>query len=290
MSNLKIIFFGEDSFSNIVLTSLIKAGYNIPLVLSPLYDNNIHKRLELTAKNNSIEYIREKDINSGTVVQRIKNIKPDLLITAHFQKLLKKELINIPSIGCLNLHPSLLPMYRGMSPQHWPIINGDKKTGITVHFIDEGIDTGKIVLQREIELTENMYVSDLQLIWTKEYQTIMCDAVKLISHPPPPLNIIENRGGSYYGKLRPEQCEIQIAQGIKYAYNLIRGVSKPYYGAYLYYESEKIIIWRAEIVNEKTETVPGNLFTKDGEKYLSFSDGTLLITKYETRPKQGDSI
>jgi len=185
MSNLTIVFFGEDSFSNIVLTSLIEAGYNIPLVLSPLYDNNIHKRLESTARNNNIEYMREKEINSEAVSRKIKNIKPDLLVTAHFQKLLKNELINLPSIGCLNLHPSLLPLYRGMSPQHWPIINGDKKTGITVHFIDEGIDTGKIVLQREIELTESMYVSDLQLIWAKEYQTIMCDAIKLVNTIPP---------------------------------------------------------------------------------------------------------
>ena len=107
MSSLTIVFFGEDSFSNIVLISLIKAGYNIPLVLSPLYDNIIHKRLELTAINNNIEYIREKNINSETVVQKVNSIKPDLLITAHFQKLLKKELINLPSIGCLNLHPSL---------------------------------------------------------------------------------------------------------------------------------------------------------------------------------------
>lgn len=284
MSNLKIVFFGEDSFSNIVLTSLIKEGYNISLVLSPLYDNIIHKRLECTAKNNNIEYVREKKINSETVVRKIKGLKPDLIITAHFQRLLKRELIDIPSIGCLNLHPSLLPLYRGMSPQHWPIINGDEKTGITVHFIDEGIDTGKIVLQREIRLTENMYVSDLQLIWTKEYKTIMCDAIKII--PPPPINIIENEGGSYYGKLCLEQCEIQISKGIKHAYNLIRGVSKPYYGAYLDYENENIIIWRAEIVSDKQETVPGNFITKKGKKYLSFSDGTLLITKYETRPKK----
>jgi methionyl-tRNA formyltransferase len=180
---ITIVFFGEDSFSNIVLVSLIKAGYNIPLVISPFYNNDIHKRLERTAIGSNIEYIREKNINSEIVVEKVKKIKPDLLITAHFDKLLKKALIDIPRIGCLNLHPSLLPFYRGRAPQHWPIINGEKKTGITVHFIDEGTDTGNIVLQREIELMENMYVSDLQLIWTREYQTIMCDAVKLVIPP-----------------------------------------------------------------------------------------------------------
>jgi len=193
MTNYKIVFLGEDSFSNIVLNSLINKKYNIPLVLSPLYNNLMHKRLELTAKNYGIEYMRNENINSEFIIDKIKKINPDLIITSHFQKLLKKELINIPSIGCINLHPSLLPYYRGMSPQHWPIINGDSKTGITVHFIDEGIDTGKIIIQREIELTENMYVSDLQAIWTIEYQTIMIDALKkVIESPPPPLFTLRN--------------------------------------------------------------------------------------------------
>jgi methionyl-tRNA formyltransferase len=113
----------------------------------------------------------------------MRNINPDLLISAHFQKIINKDIIAIPQLGCLNLHPSLLPFYRGMAPQHWPIINGERKTGITVHFIDEGVDTGNIVLQKEILIDDSMYVSDLQLIWTKEYQTIMCKAVRLITPP-----------------------------------------------------------------------------------------------------------
>jgi methionyl-tRNA formyltransferase len=289
--NLTIVFFGEDSFSNIVLISLIKAGYTVPLVVSPFYNNNIHKRLERTTTASNIEYVREKNINSEFVVQKVKNIKPDLLISVHFSKLIKKELIAIPLLGCLNLHPSLLPFYRGMAPQHWPIINGEKKTGITVHFIDEGIDTGNIVLQREITLTENMYVSDLQLLWTKEYQTIMHDAVKLVSPPPPPhfKGIIQDRTkGSYFGKLKLSQCEIKIEKGIRSAYNLIRGVSKPYYGAFVQIDvSQIIIIWRAEIISDKPEMAIGRAVIKNDKLYFSFFDGTLLITKYEFKPIYG---
>jgi methionyl-tRNA formyltransferase len=95
--------------------------------------------------------------------------------------------------------------------------------------------------------------------------------------------------GSYFGKLKPEQCEIKIADGIRRAYNLIRGVSKPYFGAYIYNENKKIIIWRAEIINDKPEAKTGNITFNNGKSYLSFNDGTLLITKYETNSSEGAS-
>ncbi|MDR0605455.1 MAG: methionyl-tRNA formyltransferase [Bacteroidales bacterium] len=277
--NCSIVFLGEDAFSNVVLVSLLKAGYKIPAVITPLYNNNIHKKMEYTALQNNIEYIRTKNINSDTIIGKIAEIKPDLLITVHFEKLLGKALINIPSLGCLNLHPSILPFYRGMSPQHWPIINGEKKTGITVHFIDEGIDTGNIVLQYEIVLNDTMYVHDLQMIWAKMYQTVMCEAIEMV--------INGEKGekqsltdGSYYGKLKSEQCEISIVQGIKRAYNLIRGVSMPYHGAYIQTKDKMIIIWKAEIISNQPLGKTGEIMTENNKLYLPFYDGTLLINKY----------
>ncbi len=277
-----IVFLGEDAFSNIVLSSLIKEGYNISLVVSPLYNNTIHKRLENTTISNGIEYIREKDINSQNVVDKIKEKQPDLLITAHFEKLIKKEIIEIPRMGCLNLHPSLLPYYRGMAPQHWPIINGEQETGITIHFIDETADTGNIVLQKRIPLSDQMYVSDLQQIWTKMYQTVMCEAVEQVVNGYK--GIEQNKvEGSYYGKLRPSQCRMNLEGSIKNAYNLIRGVSMPYHGAYIANEKSVFIIWKAEIISNRALSKVGEIEMKNNQQFLSFHDGTLLITKSETK-------
>jgi len=280
-----IVFMGEDAFSNIVLSSLLKEGYNIPLVVSPLYDNNIHKRLENTAISNGIEYVREKNINSQTISEKVKKIQPDLLITAHLEKLITNDLIAIPRMGCLNLHPSLLPYYRGMAPQHWPIINGEKETGISIHFIDETADTGNIVLQQKITLDNQMYVSDLQLIWTKMYQTVMCEAVKIVMNGYK--GIGQSRAdGSYYGRLKPDQCRIDTNGSVSDAYNLIRGVSMPYHGAFIVENNSCFIIWRAEIVSETPLTNIGMIEIKDHKQYLSFHDGTLLIKKFEIKEKQ----
>ena len=113
--------------------------------------------------------------------KKLPGLSPDLIVTAHFGKVIeKKEIIDIPRLGWLNLHPSLLPYYRGMAPQHWPIINGESETGITAHYMDQTADTGDIILQRKVKIMPDMYVSDLQLEFLKIYKTIVVDAIKLI--------------------------------------------------------------------------------------------------------------
>jgi len=275
---------GEDAFSNIVLSSLLKKGYNVPFVISPLYNNNIHKRLENTAIFNGIEYLRTRDVNSQTIIDKLEKIQPDLLITAHLEKLIKKDIIKIPHIGCLNLHPSLLPYYRGLAPQHWPLINGEDETGITVHFIDETADTGNIILQQKIALTDQMYVSDLQLVWAKMYQAVMCEAVEKVINGCQGVKQ-DKTVGSYYGKLKPTQCKIDTHGSVKNAYNLIRGVSMPYHGAYIEMDDAFFIIWKAEVISETPLAEIGKVDIKDHRQYLSFHDGTLFITKYEIRNK-----
>ncbi|MHC1704339.1 MAG: methionyl-tRNA formyltransferase [Tenuifilaceae bacterium] len=277
---IKIVFFGEDSFSNIVLNSLINSNYLIQFVLTPFYNNNIHKRLEHTCKINKIHFFRESNVNAPSIIKLLKDSAPDFIIIAHFEKLISKEIIDIPKFGCLNLHPSLLPYYRGMSPQHWPIINGDKKTGITVHFIDEGVDTGNIIIQEEIPLNNRMYVSDLQIFWTRIYPEIVCKAIKLVLNGFKGI-IQRDDKGSYYPKLKQKDCRIDIYGSVFQAYNLLRGVSFPYHGAFVELNNEIIKIWRAEIMEVRVQGQLGQVIHKGNDVYLTFYDGTLKISKSE---------
>jgi methionyl-tRNA formyltransferase len=282
---MRIVFLGEDSFSNIVLQSLLDAGHKVLSVICPLYHNNIHRRLQLTCEKNNIQFYREKDINSEAVTKVITKSSPDLIVTCHFQKLLKRNIISVPKSGCINLHPSLLPYYRGMSPQHWPIINGDKETGVTVHFIDEGIDTGDIILQRKIAIEEHMYVADLQKKMQDIYKFIIKDAIDLIARNN--VNYIqqENRTGSFYGRLKPEHCRININDSYLKGYNLIRAVSKPYCGA----EFGGYKIWKAHLpLSEKLSkrifdnfSDNGIYFTTAYGNFIKFYDGLIMIDKFE---------
>ena len=260
-----IIFWGEDTFSNVVLNSLITAGYNVQLVVTPLYDNLIYKRLQWTCDEYGIEFIREKPINSKKVYDKVQSLQPDLCVICHFERLIKEPILSIPRYGFINVHPSLLPYYRGMAPQHWPIINGEEVTGITCHYVDEGTDTGDIIIQRIIPLTDDMYVSDLQRIWQKEYVTLVVEAIEKIKNGAPTLPQRQLEG-SYYGKLKEEQCIINPYGSVKDAYNLVRGVSLPYKGA----KYDKKIIYRGHIAYEA-----------DNEKEsIAFKDGYLVLDQF----------
>ena len=243
-NKLRIAFFGEDSFSTVILNSLIKAGHEICLVVTPYYDNVVYKRLELICNRNGIRFYRTKKINSDQTASVLKEANPQLCVISHFERLIKKQLLDIPPMGFINLHPSLLPEYRGMAPQHWPIINGESKTGVTVHYVDEGTDTGDIILQEEIELLPTDYVYDLQKKWLKIYEYIMVEAIDKILSGAPTIKQSHLKG-LYYGKLKIEDCQIDLSRTTIEVMRLIQGVSRPYYGARL----NNHIIWNAHIAS-----------------------------------------
>lgn len=280
---MRIVFFGEDSSSAVVLESLILAKHDLVAVFCPYYENNIHTRLKLVCEKNQISFDIVKDINSKEVQNLLTDLNPDLIAVCHFQKILNKNIIDIPKLGCINLHPSLLPNYRGMAPQHWPIINGDDETGITVHFINEGVDTGDIILQKKISIDLDSYVSNLQRNMLSVYRTIMKESIDLISKKEVNFTKQNHLVGSYYGRLKESHCIININNGYMEAYNLIRGVSLPYYGAKL----GNFRIWKVSIaektLNDQIQqdfTENGIYFDSKSKGFIKFADGSLIIEKY----------
>jgi len=281
-NEIVIVFFGENNFSSVVLNALINEGYNIPLVVCPLYDNDKHKDFEKTANKLKAEFIRVKNVNSPEFVKKIAEINPDLCICGDFAKIIGKEILAIPKFGSINLHPSLLPKYRGLAPQHFPIINGDTKTGVTVHFMDENIDTGNIIVQKEIPISNDMYVSDLLVKWQEIYQTIVNEAVSLVLSGEKGKK--QDEVGSFYGRLKEKDCEISLEKGVFAAYNLVRGVSSPYFGAFLKIKSEQgnvLRIWEAEIEEVSEQKEFGKIETEREDMLIYFPDGILRSTYFE---------
>lgn len=280
---MNIIFFGEDSFSAEVLERLILSEHNLLMVFTPMYNNNLHARLELICKKNKIEFLRVNNINSVKTQEEIRVLSPDLIVVAHFEKVLQKNIIDIPKLGCINLHPSLLPNYRGLSPQHWPIIKGDEYTGITVHFINEGIDTGDIIIQKKIKIDKDDFVSDLQMKMKKEYGKIIVDAIEIIEKNNILPIVQKSLTGSYYGRLTENDCKIDINGKALDAYNLIRGVSFPYMGA-IY---KKFKIWKAKLASKmiyekalRNTQENGIYYDSEMGNYIKFADGLLILEKF----------
>lgn len=264
-----IVFFGIDAFSNIVLSSLIESVHNVQLVITHPYDDKAFDLLKSTCEINKIPIIQANKINSAEVINAVSECKPDICIIAHFERIIKVDLLRIPRFGFINLHPSLLPYYRGLAPQHYPIINGEKEVGITVHYVDEGTDTGDIVLQKHYPLAEDAYVAELHSLWMREYKTIVVEALDLIANQAPLIKQSKEEG-SFYPKMESKPYPLDKSWPVQKAYNWVRAMSLPYDGV----TYDDTVIYKAHIL-QKGET------PDEDEPILEFSDGALVAEWYE---------
>ena len=258
------------------------------MTATPYYNNFEYKRLEIVSKKYKIPFSRIEEINSKLFIAELRDFEPDVIITAHFKKLLRDEIIGVPKIGCLNLHPSILPSYRGMAPQHWPIIFGDAETGVTLHFIEEGIDTGNILVQKKLQIPKDIYVHDLQMLMLPLYKFVVVEGLKLLEGGERTGVKQDLSKGSFFGKFRSESAKIALEKGVESAYNLIRAISKPYMGAFF----GNYRIWKALPLDENTRgKIAGRFkekglhFDEDNGAYLIFDDGILLINSFEQMTK-----
>ena len=158
---MKIVFMGTPDFAAGALKAIVEAGHEVTLaVTQPDKPKGRSKELMAPpvkeyALQMGIPVFQPARIRTPEAVEELKKYEADVYVVAAFGQILTKEILDYPKYGCLNIHASLLPKYRGASPIAWAILNGDEKTGVTIMQMDEGIDTGDMLLQKEIQLDEN---------------------------------------------------------------------------------------------------------------------------------------
>lgn len=158
-TNLKIIFIGTPEFGAIILEKLINSDYK-PILIVTASDKPVGRKQTITpppvkvvAQKYKVSVTQPENIKNLEL--EIKNLKPDLIIVAAYSQIIPKEILEIPKYGCLNIHPSLLPRWRGSSPIQYAILYGDKKTGVTIILMDEKIDHGPIIAQSSVKIEKN---------------------------------------------------------------------------------------------------------------------------------------
>jgi methionyl-tRNA formyltransferase len=283
---MNVLVFGEDIFTSAVIGSLVESGHKVSMIITPDYENKKDKVLEEAANKYNIELIKDKNVNSEAVKKQLERIKPDLIVSAHLRKILDKDIFSQASRGAINIHPSLLPKYRGLSPQHQAILHGDKESGVTVHYIDADVDTGEIILQQRFPLAEHEYILSVQTKMLAIYRKIVVDAIVLLedtSFRPAKQDLAQV---SYFGPLKKADREISLSATKQQVYNLIRAVSLPYKGAYY----KNYTIWAAEMAGEERESELREKYPDTGfyfdeaadEVIISLKDGFVLSDDFET--------
>ena len=252
-----ILFMGTPDFAQKSLQSLIEANYNIIGVVTN-QDKPKGRGMKMVAspvkeyalENNIPVYQPEKVKNNTEFIEKIKELNPDVICVVAYGKILPKEILEIPKLGCINVHASILPKYRGAAPIQWAVLNGDKTTGVTTMYMDIGMDTGDIILTEETEIGEEETTGEL---WDKLSSLggkLLVETLKKIENG----TATRTKQGEDYTlapMLNKEMAKIDWKnKTAKEIHNLVRGLN-PIMGAYTFLENKKIKFWKVKNIKEE---------------------------------------
>jgi len=215
----------------------------------------------------------------------IKKLTPDLVVVVAFGQILSKEFLQIPKIGSINLHASLLPKYRGASPIHYAIIQGESKTGVTIAWIDKMLDAGDIILQQEVDIQPDDTTGTLSQKLSLIGAELLLKAIELINEGKAPRIKQDISQVTYAPKLNKKDGLINWQRSNIEIYNLVRGLN-PFPGAYTYYKNQMLKIWTTEIIEE--EGSPGKVMKifKDKGPVIGTAKGCILIRELQPANKK----
>ena len=188
---------------------------------------------------------RTTDVNLPENVELLREMAPDFILSFYYRNMIGREVLDIPLLGALNLHGSLLPRYRGRVPINWAVINGEKETGATLHYMVEKPDAGDIVDQEKVPIVFTDTALDVFNKVTAAAVRIMGRSWPLLAAGTAPRIPMNLSAGNYCGGRKPADGLIDWTKSAVQIYNLVRGVTHPYPGAFSYLDGRKAIIWQA---------------------------------------------
>lgn len=234
----------------------------------------------------NIPVLQPDKIRTIEFIQELQALEPDLLVTAAYGKILPQAILQTPPLGCINVHGSLLPKYRGAAPIHWAILKGETITGITTMFTDVGVDTGDILLKNEIEISKDITVGELHDQMAKLgaltlQQTLIALENKTLVRIPQ-----QEDEASYAPMIDKEIGAIDFTKSVKEIHDLVRGTN-PWPVAYTKYSNHKLKIWKTEVLQEiDFSKDPGTILRLSNEGLdVACGDGILRII--ELQPESG---
>ena len=280
---LKILFMGTPDFAQESLKSIYDAGFEIigvvtnpdkpkgrgmKLAYSPVKEYALEKNLKI--------YQPIKIKNNTEFLDEIKTLAPDVICVVAYGKILPKEILEIPKLGCINVHGSLLPKYRGAAPIQWAVLNGDKTTGITTMYMNEGMDTGDMILKEEVEIGPEETTGDLWQKLSKIGGEILVKTLKLIEEGKAPREK-QTEEATLAPMLNKEMALIDWENSdANKIHNLIRGLN-PIMGAYSYIDGKKIKFWKSKVLTKEEFFSYKTEFEEYEAKFNNLVPGTILI-------------
>lgn len=288
---MKIVFMGTPDFAVPSLKKMIEKFNVSAIVTQPDKPSGRGKKVSISpikevGLSNEIPIFQPQKIRTDSVIiNKLKEIEPDFIIVVAYGQILTKEILDIPKLGCICLHASLLPMYRGSAPINWCLINGEIKTGNTTILMDTGIDTGDMLMRSEVEISESMTAGELYNLLKINGAELLEETINGIITGKICVVKQPNDGSSYVKMLNKQMAKIDWNDSSINIHNLIRGLSSwPYKNinswptAYTYYKDIPVKIFKSKSLEADIINPPGYIIDANDEGIkVATKNGILII-------------
>jgi methionyl-tRNA formyltransferase len=286
---MRIVFMGTPDFSVPVLQRLISDGYEIAAVVTQPDRPKGRKKVltpppvKVEAEKHGLDVLQPEKIRNPKQLEEVLAYQPDVVITAAFGQILPKALLEAPKYGCINVHASLLPEYRGGAPIHHAIIDGKRKTGVTIMYMAEELDAGDILTQTAVAIEEDDNVGTLHDKLSQAGAELLSDTLpKLIAGKINPV-AQDDAKATFAPNIQREDEKIDWTAGGTAIYNRIRGLN-PWPGAYTYYNGQILKIWSAEKTVSAKKSLPGTVIDVRDDAFLVQSGDHIAVRVTQLQP------
>jgi len=294
VQDLRIVFMGTPEFAVASLQALVEAGCHVAGVITAP-DKPAGRGMKLQesavkkyASEKGLHILQPEKLKNPSFLEELRALKADLQVVVAF-RMLPEVVWNMPPMGTINVHASLLPQYRGAAPINWAIINGEKETGITTFKLQHEIDTGNILKQAKLFINENETAGELHDRMKELGAKLLVETVEGLARgelKDQPQNVQDPATLKHAPKIFTDTCKIDWKSGVENIHNLVRGLS-PFPGAFTHLDGKMLKIYKTEKEFAAHAEDPGSMIT-DGKNFLKFAahDGYLNVLELQLEGKK----
>ena len=292
MPKPRILFMGTPAFALPCLQILHEQQYPIIGVVSQPDRpqgrglKEVAPPVKILAQKIGLPVFQPEKVKDQSFIELFKKLNPDMVVVVAFGQILPKAVIDYPPLQCLNIHPSLLPKYRGAAPINWPIIRGETKTGVTIMLMDEGMDSGDILLQQETEISTAETYGELHDRLAELGATLLIKTIEQLSAGTAQRQPQDASGVTFAPRLKKETGKINWNNNVSDIVNLIRGLS-PSPAAYTHLEGQVLKIFTAKANQNKVSKTPGTIGAASAEGLpVAAADGYVILKDVQLAGKK----
>lgn len=291
MSKLKTIFMGTPDFAVPCLEVLQAKTEVLAVITQPDRPKGRGHNLQASpVKQKALEYnlpvLQPEKIKTEEFTAELERLQPDLIVVVAFGQILSQRILDIPPLGCVNVHASLLPRYRGAAPIHWSIINGEKETGVTTMLMDAGLDTGDMLLKDKVAITEEMTTEELHDQLMPMGGRLLAETIDGLANGTITPEKQDDSISNYAGMLNKETGHIDWSKSAVEIHNLIRGLNS-WPVAWSMKDGKNYKFWHTKVENSNSDKAPGTVVELRKNSFcLATGEGLLEVLEIQPPSKK----